>query len=316
MKQMLRSRFEVTDLGELHYFLGMEVHRDRIARTISLSQPKLIDDILERFNMSECHPAPIPALPKTHLPKGRDIPVSADEQERLDRIPYREAVGCLMYLMVTTRPDIGYAVQAVSQHTCTPRSVHWEAVKRVLLYLKGTKQYALTLGGTNTPTLKGYADADWANDPHDRKSITGYYLTLGTGAFIWKSLKQKLTASSSTEAECISLWSASKHVEHILYLLQELGCPQTLPVEMFQDNKSTISVCEMPRPKSKHIDVKHCVVREKVAMGQVRLTYTRSKDMTADVLTKALPCPQYRELRSALGVLGKNSLETATSSTH
>ena len=152
--------------------------------------------------MANCHPSRLPAVPKSYLPQGRDIPVTPEAQDLLSQIPYREAVGCLMYLMVTTRPDIAYAVQAVSQHTSTPRLVHWEAVKRILRYLKGTVDAGLTLGGKGVPILKAYADADWANDPSDRKSISGYYFTLGEGAFVWKSLKQQLTASSSTEAEC------------------------------------------------------------------------------------------------------------------
>jgi hypothetical protein len=302
MKKMLSDRFEVTDLGELNYFLGIEVHRDRTKRTITLSQPKYITNILERFNMAECHPSSLPVAPKSYLPRGRDIPVTPETQELLSQIPYREAVGCLMYLMVTTRPDIGYAVQSVSQHTSTPRVVHWEAVKRIFRYLKGTVDIGLTLGGRGKPHLTAFADADWANDPSDRKSISGYYFTLGEGAFVWKSLKQQLTASSSTEAECISLWAATKHVDHILCLLDELGCPQQGPIEIFQDNKSTIAVCEMARPKSKHIDVKHCVVREKVTSGSIKLTYTKSCDMTADVLTKGLPWPRFRQFRTALGV--------------
>ncbi len=303
MKKMLSDRFEVTDLGDLSYFLGIKVSRDRSSRLITLSQPKYINNVLERFNMADCHPSPsLPAVPKSYLPQGRDIPVTPEAQDLLSQIPYREAVGCLMYLMVTTRPDIAYAVQAVSQHTSTPRLVHWEAVKRILRYLKGTVDAGLTLGGKGVPILKAYADADWANDPSDRKSISGYSFTLGEGAFVWKSLKQQLTASSSTEAECISLWTATKHVDHILCLLEELGCPQQGPVEIFQDNKSTIAVCEMARPKSKHIDVKHCVVREKVTTGSIKLTFTKSCDMTADVLTKGLPCPLFRAFRSALGV--------------
>jgi hypothetical protein len=314
MKRMLSNRFEVTDLGELNYFLGIKVDRDRTVRTITLSQPKYINDILERFNMTDCHPSPLPVVPKSYLPRGKDIPVTAETRELLSQIPYREAVGCLMYLMVTTRPDIGYAVQSVSQHTSTPRVVHWEAVKRILKYLRGTVNLGLTLGGKDEPCLKAFADADWANDPSDRKSISGYYFTLGVGAFVWKSLKQHLTASSSTEAECISLWSATKHVDHILCLLSELGCPQQGPIEVFQDNKSTIAVCEMARPKSKHIDVKHCAVREKVTSGSIKLTFTKSCDMTADALTKGLPWPRFRQFRAALGVYDRHQADS--SSTH
>ena len=225
IKKSLSSRFDVTDLGEIHYFLGIEVTRDRPNRKIYLRQPKYIDETLERFNMSDSHPAPIPILPKEHLPPASELPPESEATE----IPYRHAVGCLLHLMTATRPDISYAVNAVSQHMKSYRKIHWEAVKRILRYLKGTCSYALCLGGTKPIRLTAFADGDCANSP-DRKSITGYFFSLGDGAFGWKSQKQSIVASSTTEAECISLWAAAKHAEHLVCLLNELGISQNDPI--------------------------------------------------------------------------------------
>ena len=303
LKAMLSSRFSITDLGELEYYLGIQVKRDRTARTISLRQTKYIDEILERFNLVDSYPNPIPALPKTYFPKASTIPISEEESARLARTPYRQAVGSLLYVMVCTRPDIAYAVQAVSQHVTNFRHVHWEAVKRIFTYLKATRDYSLCLGGNSSLQLSVQADADWASDPSDRKSITGYLLSLNGGAFAWKSKKQSLRASSTTEAECISLWSASQVAEHFGVFLSELGLSQQLPIPVHQDNQSAIALCSAPRPKSKTLDVKHCVLQEKVASGRLKLIYTPSTAMVADCLTKPLATPLFRTLRSYLGVL-------------
>ena len=188
-------------------------------------------------------------------------------------------------------------------------------MKGILRYLKGTADHFLCLGGEATPDiinqsprLQLFADADWANDPMDRKSISGYLLTLGTGAFSWKAKKQDIVASSTTEAECISLWTGAKHAEHISYFLQELQYPLSRPILAHQDNKSTITVCEMPRPKSKYIDVKHCVVRDQVNRKVLELQHCPTKKMTADILTKALPAPQFRELLPQLGMVPSTSV--------
>lgn len=304
VKQLLANRFEVTDLGELQYFLGVEVLRDRPNRKIYLRQTRYIQDILKKFRMEESNPTGTPAVAGEYLPMACELPPlsPADEQELL-QIPYRNAVGALLHLMVATRPDIAYAVQSVSQHMANYRNVHWKAVKRIFRYLKGTSNYALCLGGSDGHNLKLFADADWANDTFSRKSVTGYFMTLGTGAFAWKCKKQDIVSSSTTEAECISLWTGSKHAEHITFFLTEISYPQAGAVEAFQDNKSTITICQMPRPKSKYVDVKHCVVRDKVNRNILRITYCPSKDMTADILTKALPAPLFQALLPQLGIV-------------
>ena len=304
VKQLLASRFDVKDLGELKYFLGVEVVRDRKNRKIYLRQSRYIQDLLKRYRMEESNPTGTPTTPGEYLPMACELPVlSPAEEDEVQQIPYRNAVGALLHLMVATRPDIAYAVQAVSQHMTNYRDVHWKAVKRILRYLKGTSSYGLCLGGSKPHNLKFFADADWANDTFSRKSITGYFMTLGTGAFAWKCQKQEIVSSSTTEAECISLWKGSKHAEHITFFLKEIGYEQPEPVEAFQDNKSTITICEMPRPKSKFVDVKHCVIRDKIKRNVLKITYCPSKEMTADILTKGLPLPQFRALLPELGIV-------------
>ena len=169
-------------------------------------------------------------MPRTYLPKASTIPLSSDDEaDRLARTPYRQAVGSLLYVMVCTRPDIAYAVQAVSQHITTFRHIHREAVKRIFTYLKATQEYSLCLGGNAPIQLSVQADADWASDPADRKSITGYFLSLNGGAFAWKLKKQSLRSSSTTEAECVSHWSASQVAEHFNVLLSEWASRTSFP---------------------------------------------------------------------------------------
>ena len=323
LKTLLKSRFDVTDLGELEFFLGIRVHRDRVKRLVFLDQSTYIQDMLQRYGLQDCNSCVTPVEKGLYLPKASTIPIDPEEEERLVRIPYREAVGSLLYCSVSTRPDIAYAVSAVSQHLNNYREVHWKAVKHILRYLKGTKDYALQLGGGSSSgdtidvraalKLQCFADADWASDPVDRKSVSGVFFTLGNGAgaFSWQSKKQTLVASSSTEAECIALWQAVKYIDHLLLLLAELGCPQSKPTVCFQDNQSAIAVCNMERPKSKYIDVKHCFVKDKVQAGDISISYLKGTSMPADILTKPLASAPFYSLLQLLGVVPpQQSLQT------
>ena len=225
LKRLLKSQFDVTDLGELEFFLGIRVRRDRANRRLYLDQGTYIHDMLQRYGMENCNSCVTPMEKGLYRQKASALPpIDEEEEERLARLPYREAVGSLLFCSVATRPDIAYAVNAVSQHLNNYRVQHWKAVKHILRYLKGTRDYTLQLGGGSSSAnsdiraalkLQCFADADWASNPTDRKSVSGVFFTLGegAGAFSWQSKKQTLVASSSTEAECIALWQAVKYAD-------------------------------------------------------------------------------------------------------
>jgi hypothetical protein len=158
LKHKLQEEFDIKDLGEVHFFLGVHIERDRAARTITLHQKNYIEEVLERFGMSDCKQIATPFDAKTQLVNLKE----KENDQHLDEmrgVPYKEAVGSLMYAMVATRPDLAFVVSLVSQFMSRPRPLHWARVKRIMRYLKGILDLKLCLGGQDI-TLKEYCDAD------------------------------------------------------------------------------------------------------------------------------------------------------------
>ena len=204
-------------------------------------------------------------------------------------IPYSSAVGSLMYAMTATRPDIAFAVSALSAFMANPGEKHWIALKRVLRYLQGTRHYTLVLGGSQVE-LRGWCDADWGTDKDTRRSVTGYIFKVGNGVISWQSKRQPTVATSSTEAEYMSVSYAAREAAFLHQLLAELGYKQGC-ITLHCDNQSCIALCNNPayHQRSKHIDVQHNFIREKVEAGDITLQYMPTEQMAADALTKPLP---------------------------
>lgn len=188
----INSRFEMSDLGAMRWILGIEVKRDREAKTIAISQRSYIDTIVARFNLEDANPTPTPMQPGGALGQHQS-PATPRQFEDMRDVPYREAVGSLMYAATGTRPDIMFAVTALSQFMQNPGRPHWEAVKRVLRYLKGTRELCLVYG-SKREGLQGYSDADWGSSTEHRHSISGYVFTLDGGAISWSAKKQNVVA--------------------------------------------------------------------------------------------------------------------------
>ena len=192
-KAKIMSAFEARDMGEASTFLGMDIHRDRAARTIALTQNRLTRDLISKFGMEECKPLSVPLSPATKLTKNG---------EPLDTniYGYSQLVGSLMYLSVCTRPDIAQAVGALARYMANPTVSHWHAAKGVLRYVTGTADYGITFRSRSL-SLEAYCDADYAGDIDTRRSTTGYVYILGGGAISWSSRLQPTVAASTTEAE-------------------------------------------------------------------------------------------------------------------
>uniref|UniRef100_A0A2N9F2G9 Reverse transcriptase Ty1/copia-type domain-containing protein n=1 Tax=Fagus sylvatica TaxID=28930 RepID=A0A2N9F2G9_FAGSY len=205
-KEWLSSNFEMKDMGEADYILGVKIFRDRLKKILGLSQQTYIKKVLERFEMSDCKPIDTPISKNESLSKNM-CPKTQDEQEKMARVPYANAIGSLMYVMMCTRPDICYAVGLVSRFQSNPELAHWKAVKRILRYLKGTIDYVLCYQGSDL-RLIGYSDADWGSDLDERKSTSGYAFFLNNGAIIWSSKKQPCIALSTMEAKYVACSAA------------------------------------------------------------------------------------------------------------
>ena len=182
VKADLAKVFKLRDLGPTSFLLGVAVTRDRRNRSLQLSQRQYIIDILDRFNMSDCKPVTTPMEPGLHL-SSAPSPLPADQAEEMHGVPYMEAVGALMYLSVSTRPDITQAVGVLCRFMANPAPSHWKAVKHLFRYLQGTKDIKLTYSPTssNEPFLC-FSDADLGGNPDNGRSTSGYVVKVGSGA--------------------------------------------------------------------------------------------------------------------------------------
>jgi hypothetical protein len=286
VKEELSRKFEMKDLGDLHFFFGMEVERDRAQRLLYINQIGYLKEILKRFRMEDCKAIGVPLDPKTKLKK------NVNKDDEMVKVPYQQVVGSLMYAMLCTRPDLAYPISVVSQHMANPSLEHWIAVKRIFRYLQGTLQFKLRFGGLSPQDVVGYCDADWAGDLEDRRSTTGFVFMMGGGTTSWSSKRQPTIALSTTEAEYMASTQATKEAIWMTKFMKELGYRKEKKAMVIRcDNQGAISLTKNPtqHARTKHIDVQHHFVRERVENGEVTFEYCSTEEMVADVLTKALP---------------------------
>lgn len=291
-KRKIQNTFETRDLGELNFCLGIKFEKRNGA--IYSSQVKYIEDILKKFNMDQCRPVVYPMEAGCNLKKNEG-PKAAD-------YPYQNLIGSLMYLAVATRPDISYAVSYLSQFNTCYGQEHWIAAKRILRYLKGTKNFALKFYKTGKK-LVGMADADWASDKTNYHSYSGYCFIYGGAAISWESKKQKSVALSSCEAEYMALTHAAKEAIHLKQLANDSGL-KLQTVTVFNDNQSAKNMSENPiiSSKSKHIHIREHFIREAVADGSVKIEYLPTDEMDADIFTKPLLGQKFINFRNNLGL--------------
>ena len=282
------------DLGDFHYFLGIEVTLS--VQGIHLSQTKYIGDIFKRENILES--------------KGCITPMSTSEKLRKDKGAafenpslYRSIVGSLQYVLLT-RPDLAFTVNKLSHFLSAPTILHWQAYKRVLRYLQSTADYGLQFFNYGSLTLIAYSDADWGSVPDDRRSVGGYYVFLGSNLISWSSKKQPIVSKSSSESEYLALALATLKVLWITYLFQELKISfDQIPLLHF-DNKSVEALASNPKyhAHTKHIELDIHFLREHIAQQLLSITYVPSSEQLADVLTKPLCFDQFAYLHSKLNV--------------
>lgn len=237
--------------------------------------------ILSKYKMKESKPVSTPIERNHNL-------FERDELEEKFECPYREAIGSLLYLAKNTRPDILYAVILLARFTANPRRRHWEGVKRVLRYLKGTENFGLYYQCTNSKIV-AYTDADWGNDREDRKSYTGVMVMFGSAPVLFISRKQPTVALSTTEAEFIAASETLKELIWLKSLLFELNVEVETPVLRI-DSQTAIRLVKNPEfhRRTKHIDIKYNFIRDRYGAGEFTLEYTPTENQLADFLTKPL----------------------------
>jgi transposase InsO family protein len=294
VKTSLKKKFEMTDLGFLHYFLGLQVLQTN--EGIFLSQSKYACDLLRRFHMDDCKPAPSP------FHSGVKLSATCTSPE-VDATLYRQLVGSLLYL-THTRPDLSFAVGLVARYMQTPHESHWKAAKRILRYVRGTVQFGIHYSSGGTPLLVGFTDSDWAGDPDDRKSTAGYVFSLGSGPVTWACKKQQAIALSSAEAEYRAAVNASQEALWLRQILSEFGFQHQHPTRLWCDNQSSIKLAKDPvqHQRSKHIELHMHFIRNLIHDQVIEVLFCPTEDQVADIFTKSLTEAKFSKLRSMLGV--------------
>lgn len=302
-KIALSNFFKLRDLGQLKYFLGLEIAHS--SQGLYISQRKYTLQLLEEAGNLASKPSPIPMEPNLKFPDDANNPVDASS--------YRRLIGQLLYL-TTTRPDITFAVHKLSQFVAQPQHCHLQAAHRVLKYLKSAPGQGLFYSSTSPLTLssssktplnlKSFSNSDWATCSTSRRSVTGYCVFLGNSIISWKSKKQATISRSSTEAEYRAMATLATELTWLQHLYKDLQLDISTSTVMYCDNKSAVHIATNPtfHERTKHIEIDCHYIREQVNKGAIKLLPIRSHHQLADMFTKALPQKQFHALLSKISV--------------
>lgn len=299
VKKMVLQRFKGKDLGIARRYLGIQV--ERTGDGIKIHQEGYILDVLKRFGMQDCHGKFIP------LAAGADVgPRKEEEAVMKERHRYPTAIGCLLHLANTTRPDLSASVSILAQHSSNPAERHWEQVKGVLRYLKQTSKTGLLYraGGHSATSPICYSDSDFGGERGSRRSRTGYALIYGGAAVGWQSRLQNLITLSSTEAEYVALSAAVREAKWAKRIFHQLDVQVENPLVVYTDSDAARKLAnrEVSGARTKHIDIQHHFVRRAISDEVVSLRYVRSAENPADLLTKPLPKERHLNHCAALGL--------------
>lgn len=292
IKERLGESFDIKDLGEAKNVLGMRIQRGADG-SLTLDQSAYTEKILKKYKLWSANSSSTP------MEEGLDPQKPDSCEEGLD---FQGIIGSLMYLAVCTRPDISFSVTKLSQYNTAHNEEIFKYAKRVLRYLKGTQSLGLRYSADNITYLHGYVDASHGNN-FDGKSFSGYVFMLSGGPVAWGSRKQRLVADSTTESEFIAMVLGCKEAMFLKQLLEELGELQP-KIELFCDNMSAMKLIQKKciNDRTKHISRKKLFVRQFIQYGLISLHYVQSKEMKADILTKALSPEKHEYLRREIGL--------------
>ncbi|KAI4334843.1 hypothetical protein L6164_013552 [Bauhinia variegata] len=302
LKKELSKSFAMNDLGAAKQILGRKIIHDRKNGKLLLSQQKYIENVLEKFNMGNVKPVDTPLAHHFKLSK-KQCPTSKIGKEEMKKVPYASIVGSLMYVMVCTRPDNAHAVGVVSRYLSNPGKEHWQTVKWILRYLRGTSRFCLCFSASK-PVLDGYTDADMKGDVDSRKSISEYMMTFAGAAVSWQSKLQKCVALSSTKAEYIVITKAGKELLWMKIFLQELDLNQ----ERYMVHSNSQSAIHLSKnltfhSRSKHIQVWYHWIRDALERKQFSLEKIHTEDNGSDMMTKTLPIGKFATCRMKAGMV-------------
>nr|CAN62498.1 hypothetical protein VITISV_000081 [Vitis vinifera] len=302
LKNQLSKQFAMKDLGAAKQILGMRIIRDKTNGTLKLSQSEYMKKVLSRFNMNEAKPVSTPLGSHFKLSKEQS-PKTEEENDHMSKVSYASTIGSLMYAMVYTRPDIAHVVGVVSRFMSRPGKQHWEAVKWILRYLKGSLDTCLCFTGASLK-LQGYVDADFAGDIDSRKKTTGFVFTLGGTTISWVSNLQKIVTLSTTELEYVAATEVGKEMIWLHGFLDELGKKQEMGI-LHNDSQSAIFLAKNLafHSKSKHIQTKYHLICYLVEDKLVILEKICGFKNLTDMLTKGVTIEKLKLCSASIGLL-------------
>ncbi|KAK4700421.1 hypothetical protein P7C70_g5826, partial [Phenoliferia sp. Uapishka_3] len=302
LEAFLQSKFDVAAFEPAGIFLGLRITQNLSSGTVSVDQRGVTAGYVVEYLGEKVSPVSTPCDPKLHL-----VAATAAEAAALDpSTPYRAAIGALLWLSLSTRPDIAFAVSVVGRHSASPGVAHWTAVKRIFRYLAGTPHYGLLY--TKSEGLIGvfdaFSDADHAGDHDSRKSTSGFVVRMAGAAISWLARLQKSVSISTTEAEYMGLSACAMEVVWLRALFSELGFCQPAATLIRGDNMGSISLAKHPtaHQRTKHIAIHYHFTRDKVTTKEVVLQWIPTADMVADVMTKGLDAGKHKGFSADCGL--------------
>lgn len=299
----LSKHFDIKKLDS-RCFLGIELFRDD--NGITLHQRTYAQRILERFGMENSRAVATPLEVGHALHKHETL-----AQDAVLDVPYAEAIGALQYLATGTRPDLSYTLSVLSKYTKAPRPAHWQAVKRVFRYIRGTVDQGLLYKAVSNPRIICYSDADHGGDHENRRSTTGLVSFINTGPISYKAQQQATVALSTTEAEYVAATPAVKEIVWLKRFIEELGFKVNTRGLLLCDSQSAIRLVKNPEfhQRTKHIDIRFHFIREKLQDQLFEIVYVDTDNQKADLFTKALAKDKHKRLCKALGCTASDSSE-------
>jgi hypothetical protein len=300
----LKKKFMMKELGELKWFLGMHIFRDRPKRSLWLSQCSYIEKMANEF-IQDLDPSRCPHNPMT---EEELLPLPAEEEiTDADRTLYQRKIGSILYAAISTRPDIAFAASRLSRFNQRPGQIHQAAADRVIQYLYRTKHLCIQYGNQSTATsLVCASDASFADNTIDRKSSQGYIMKLFGGPVAWRANKQDTVTTSSTEAELLAISQTAKEVIYLSRLMKALSLELDEPLTIECDNLQTIRLLVEEsmklQTKLRHVDIHSHWLRQEVQRGSITITWQETKKMIADGLTKALGKALFQRFTESIGL--------------
>ena len=299
----ISKKWEIRDVGDTEYFLGMRIQQDLDSGIIRLTQKPYWEHVLNRFSLDHVTPRNTP-LPVGLILDSDMSPKTDSEREQMYDKPYRPVLGSVMWGQLATRPDLAFAVSLLARFQSNPGINHWNALMHVIGYIKNTISYGLTYSRDSDLSPSGFVDADYGGCRDTRRSTSGYIFLMAGGPVAWSSKRQATVALSTVEAEYVAMSRCAQQLVWMHSWLDEVEIEYSVPGIIKGDNRGAIALTKNTRDhgKIKHIDIRHHYIRELLKTGNIVMEQVPSADNLADILTKPLPRDHHHRLLAALNV--------------